>query len=196
MLVSNTQVAAKVKVMPFGEISLIALGEEGRGRRELRLPCPTGTKIEKGCNALTIGQTKSGKPRINTATATDNEIYLLLSTEGGYTRRGNGWVGSWVGNTATTELIDKGNGADGAAGRIGQWDVVLLRVVGQPQNDWYRIRTSGGGYGTDPQWLHLSPKGVFFFESTDDAREFADSIDVEFPTLPEDPTEVFKDVTR
>lgn len=195
MIISNIELTAKVKAMPFGEISLITLGEEGRGRRELRLPCPTGTKIDKGLNAaLTIGQTKSGKPRINTAT--DNEIYLLLSTEGGYTRRGNGWVGSWISNTATTELVDKGNGADGAAGRIGQWDVVLLKVVGQPQNEWYRIRTSGGGYGTDPQWLHLSPKGAFLFDRTSDAIEYADSIGIEFPTLPEDIEDAFKDVTQ
>lgn len=186
MIFSNTKLVAKSKEMDFGTIHQIVLGENGRGRKEIRLACPEGTTLEIGCNFdFTIGETKSGRPRINKGK--DNKSFFLLSTEGGYTRRGCGWVGSWKENEGRYKVLAHGNGADGLAGRIGYWDVVLLELVAtqMPQNDWLRIRTSGGGYGTDPQWVSISTKGIFFFEETSDARDFADSVGFDFPSIDE-----------
>ena len=194
MIVSNKKQCSIKKDMEFGALHQIVLGEYGRGRRELRLTCPEGCTLERGLNrGITIASTKSGKPRIS-QTDCDNEVYLILDCKGGYTRRGCGWVGGWCNNTAKYTLIAKGNGADGDAGRIGYWDVLLLKVDGTPECDWIRIRTGGGGYGTSPQWLAITTKGYFLFEETEDAREFADSIDAEFPDIDADVEKVFKDL--
>lgn len=196
MLFTNTKLVSKSKEMEFGTLHQITVGESGRGRKEIRLACPENTVLEIGCNHdYTIGMTRSGKPRIDKKT--DNKKFFLISTEGGYTRRGDGWVGSWNQNKGEYRVLAKGNGADGAAGRIGYWDVLLIELIGDmPQNDWIRIRTSGGGYGTDPQWLHISPKGIFLFINTDDAIAFADSIDCDFPDIEncEDVCKLFKDL--
>lgn len=195
MIFSNTFCKSEPKEMEFGTIHQIILGESGRGRKEIRLTCPENTVIQIGGNKdLSIGQTKSGRPRI--VQQRDEKTYLLLSTRGGYTRRGNGWVGAWKENKATYKVLAKGNGADGAAGRIGYWDVMLLELVGEPSNDWLRIRTSGGGYGTSPQWVSISQKGISLFDSTDDAVLYADSQLLDFPDYDEDGEikDVFKDI--
>lgn len=196
MLYSNMNITAKTKEMPFGPIHFLALGEYGRGRHEMRIACPPGTVVSKGMNEnLTIGITKSGNPRINANK--DNQIYLLLSSQGGYTRKGCGWIGSWCKNKAEYQLLSKGNGADGLAGRIGTWDVVLLHILGTPQHDWLRVRTSGGGYGTDPELLYLNGKDIISFKSIADAVLFADQAGVELPNLNMRTIEtVFDDVTQ
>ena len=192
MLFSNVDINPQKKEMEWGELWQIILGESGRGRRELRLTCCGNNPINKGLNPdFTIGLTRSGKPRINVQK--DGTLYLIISTEGGYTRRGCGWIGSWKKNKLSYNVIAKGNGADGDAGRIGYWDVALIKVEGIYDNDWIRIRTSGGGYGTDPQWVNISSKGVFLFKDTQEAQEFADMTDVEFPN-PE--AENFKDLCK
>lgn len=196
MIFTNVlRLSAKSKEMEFGTLHQIVVGECGRGRKEIRLVCPEGSELTRGCNFdYTIGLTKSGRPRVNKVK--DNKTYLLLSTEGRYTRRGNGWVGGWINNTGTYKVIAKGNGADGDAGRIGRWDCLLIEVDGTPDNDWIRIRTGGGGYGTSPQWLNISPKGYFLFDETDDAIAFADSLGLDFPPVDDckDIEDIFKDL--
>lgn len=181
--------------MEFGIIHFIALGEYGRGRHEMRITCPPGIIVSKGLNEnLTIGSTKSGNPRIDISK--DDTIFLLLSSKGAYTRKGNGWIGAWINNKAQYKLLSKGNGADGLAGRIGTWDVVLLHILGTPKNDWIRIRTSGGGYGTDPELLYLNNKEIISFKSQSDAQMFADQAGISLPDLyAKDIENVFEDVT-
>lgn len=195
MIYSNVEVKAKMKEMVFGLIYFIALGEYGRGRHEMRLACPEGTVVTKGLNEdLTIGFAKSGNPRINKAT--DTTLYLLLSSEGGYTRRGNGWIGAWKENKANYQLLSKGNGADGDAGKVGTWDVVLLKVLGTPKHDWLRVRTSGGGYGTEPEFLYLNGKDIISFKSQADAEMFADEAGIDLPDFKaKNMYTEFKDVT-
>ena len=65
MLYTNQKMEATERVMDFGTIYQIGMGEIGRGRKFLALTCPKDTKIQKGLNTdFTIGTTKSGKPRI------------------------------------------------------------------------------------------------------------------------------------
>lgn len=199
MIFTNVlRLSAESKEMEFGTLNQIVMGENGRGRKEIRLACPIDTELTRGCNfEYTIGLTKSGRPRINKFK--DNKVFLLLSSKGLYTRRGNGWIGGWIKNTGKYNVLAKGNGADGDAGRIGWWDCLLIALEsmpGMPENDWIRIRTGGGGYGTSPQWLNISHKGFFFFEETDDAIAFADIMGIDFPPIDdcEDITDLFHDL--
>ena len=197
MIFSNIELNSIEKVFEFGKLHQICIGESGRGRKEIRLACPPDEKttIVKGLNKnYTIGTTKNGKPRINKSS--DEHLYLIISTEGGYTRRGNGWIGMWKNNTGNYEVIASGNGADGDAGRIGSWDCAVIKINNQPVNDWIRIRTSGGGYGTSPQWLSISSKGIYLFNETSDAEQFADTMDLEFPSYDEDNSVSIKDTFK
>lgn len=193
MIYSNIQVKAKTKQMPFGDLSFLALGEYGRGRRELRLSCPVGTVLAKGMNEnLTIGSTKSGNPKI--CVSADKHIYLILSSKGGYTRKGCGWIGAWLNNKATYQLIAKGNGADGEAGRIGTWDIVLLQILGQPQHDWLRINLSGDKEYYTPQILYLNGTDIIKFVCKADAVQFADERGITVPDF--DTPDKFHNVTK
>lgn len=181
MIYSNRKYIAEAVEMDFGTLHQIALGEKGRGRKEIRITCPAGCVVEEGLNVgLTIGLTKSGRPRINAQK--DGTLYLLLSTQGGYTRRGGGEAYKWVGNTATYEKLAEGNGADGDAGRIGQWYCYLIKVSGTPENDWICLKIGGGrGY----VWVHIGRTGVFTFDDTEKAMDFADSMGLDFPDVKE-----------
>ncbi len=126
MLYCNEKFPIKERKFDWGTLIYVSAGEEGRGRKELRLPIPKGIEIKQGMNHLTIGQTKSGLPRINTYS--DDGMFALLSSEGGYTRRGDGFFKMEEEELQNISILAKGNGADGAAGRIGDWDVVLLEL--------------------------------------------------------------------
>jgi len=91
MIYSNTQIPSEEREFSFGKLHVIALGEKGRGRQEIVLPCPPKTKIKKGENPdLTIGFSKTGKPKIIPCYQKEETNYYLLSSAGGYTRRGCG----------------------------------------------------------------------------------------------------------
>lgn len=186
-LFSNEVIKTADVEYEWGTLATISLGEKGRGRKLLSLTFPgAGGLVQRGQNkTLSIGQTKSGKPRI-IRTTTDTQ-FLLLSTEGGYTRRGNGWVGASVNNTSSFSLIASGNGADGDAGRIGQWDVVLLKIEGKPRptGDWFRIRRSGGGYGTDPEFLFINGHTIYYLNNLTELENFCESRDIPTPEDPE-----------
>lgn len=137
MIYSNKNITSEKRQFDWGEINQIALGETGRGRRMLALTCPPETGLRVGMNiGLSIGQTKSGKPKI---IKSNEGLYLLLSSQGGYTRRVNGRI--WH-SSNDFELLADGNGADGDAGRIGHWDVVLLKCK-NTQISCVQLRKSG-----------------------------------------------------
>jgi hypothetical protein len=137
MIWSNNERPLLSKAMDFGEINFISLGESGRGRKEIILP--SSIEVSKGLNpTLFIGLTKTNRPRINhNEMNSKKEIHLLLDSSGGYTRRGNGTI-SYYG---AVEVIAVGNGADGDAGRIGQWTAAVLKITGEA---WIWIKYSGG----------------------------------------------------
>lgn len=136
----------------FGELEVLRLGESGRGRQEIILPCPPNTTVHSGINFLSIGFSRSGKPKIVTQ---DSDVYLLINTYGGYTRRGDGKVfiyGNGVSNVCNfrpvleykNRILAQGNGADGDAGRIGTWDTFLIKPQ---EGDIYKVQFSGGRDG-------------------------------------------------
>ena len=130
MLYINETVEVTTREFKFGTVEGISLGEHGRGRQQIFLPTPQRLEGAVGGlrTDLTIGLTKAGKPRINRNK--DKDMYLALSSERGYTRRGNG--------------------ADGDAGRIGYWDVVLVKAN---EGDVFRVTWGGSGYGYDLHFM-------------------------------------------
>lgn len=140
MIWSNKKHTMKAKEMPFGTLNCIELGESGRGRKLLVLP--SEVDIQEGLNPMvTIGLSKTGKPRVNRFK--DNELYLLLDTGYGYTRRGDGRVWTLKENEESFQVLAGGYGADGDAGRIGNWDVLVLKVQ-KDFTGFFRVVLSGG----------------------------------------------------
>jgi hypothetical protein len=137
--------------MAWGDLSCVEMGEQGRGRKLLVIP--SFYDIEEGLNRhLTIGFSRAGNPKI--IEGTDDKLFFLISTEGGYTRRGSGWVScmpkdgiddSEFSNYALPRdcfsVLAEGNGADGAAGRIGSWEVYVLEAI--RTKIFLRIKYSG-----------------------------------------------------
>jgi hypothetical protein len=108
----------EVSVADFN-FSAISLGEKGRGRLLVNVACPaTFTHLE-------VGTTKQGKPRLNSSSNPKGWV-ARISTEGAYVRGAFGNV------TTSPEVVDKiqvvarGQGAFGDAGRTGTWDDLLV----------------------------------------------------------------------
>lgn len=133
MLYLNKDFAVLEKKYDWGTLKFIELGEEGRGRKLIRLAVPMkfkeGDIIRKGLHEeLTIGKTRAGKPRIiQTKDHYDNDKYAIIDTHGGYTRRHSGYF-KILDKYPETEILAQANGADGDAGRIGSWDVVVVKL--------------------------------------------------------------------
>lgn len=177
MLYANQKMEETERTMDFGTIYQVGMGEVGRGRKFMALTCPKGTLIQKGMNPdFTVGTTKSGKPRINKKA--DDTLYMMLSAEGGYTRRGNGTIKVLSSQKDKFEVMARGNGADGDAGRIGYWDCLLLKA---PNTDAIvRVRTSGGGYGT-PSDLYVIHEGAVYHCHLSELEECCEALGIKVP---------------
>lgn len=134
MIYTNVNLKAEQRDFDFGSIHQVHIGEFGRGRKAVALTCPSDFCAEKNTSTeeFTVTTTKSGKPRISKVdpSSSDDAVYLLLSSERGYTRRGNGYIAvlsKQYQNGVT--VVARGNGADGDAGRIGTWAAALLKVT-------------------------------------------------------------------
>ena len=175
MLFLNKADGVEAREFKFGTVNGIALGEHGRGRQQIFLPTPKELEGAVGGlrSDLTIGLTKAGKPRINRGK--DKAMYLVLSTERGYTRRGNGIVKTPVGHTV--ELIARGNGADGDAGRIGYWDVILVKAN---EGDVFRVTWGGSGYGYEPTF-YVVHNGQVFEADQQEVEDLYESLGLDMP---------------
>lgn len=177
MIYSNTQVEAQERTFEFGTIHQVCLGEIGRRRKLMALTCPKDLTIESGINKeISISTTRSGKPRISKIT--EDTLYMLLSSEGGYTRRGDGTIKVLKKERDKFEILARGNGADGDAGRIGSWSCMLLKVLST--DAIVRVRTSGGGYGT-PSDLYLIHNGEIYHCHIDELQDYCDGLDIDLP---------------
>ncbi|HPL94813.1 MAG TPA: hypothetical protein PLK02_06910 [Paludibacteraceae bacterium] len=141
MIWSNKAHCKKEKEFPFGKINVVELGESGRGRKLIVLP--SEVDIQKGLNPdITIGLSKSGKPRINRFK--DDKLFLIIDTADGYTRRGDGEACIHRSCMKDVKVLSYGNGADGLAGRIGIWEVFVIEVLNN-NTIWLEVTLSGGG---------------------------------------------------
>lgn len=162
MLYTNKALKVVEREMKFGKISGVAIGESGRGRREIFLPTPFGVagEIRDFCRNLDIGLTKSGHPRINQIQ--DDSLYMILSSQRGYTRRGNGLIRTPI--DQENRIIARGNGADGDAGRIGTWDVIITEAQ---DGDVFRVTWGGHRYGYLATFYVVSNKKVHVADQPD-----------------------------
>jgi len=141
MVYSNMKIKKTVKTFKFGEVEGITLGEEGRGRKEVFIP--STFDIKKGMNeSLDVGKTKTNRPRVVATSEDTLGLYMIINTHGGYTRRGNGFASVTDINQIT--VIERANGADGDAGRIGTWDSFLLKVNDLNKDLMIIVHYSGG----------------------------------------------------
>lgn len=175
MLFINKQTEVVTREFKFGTVNGISLGEHGRGRQQIFPPTPKELEGSIGGmrSDLTIGLSKSGKPRINYGK--DKDMYLALSSERGYTRRGNGVVKVPAGQTV--ELIARGNGADGDAGRIGYWDVVLVKAR---EGNVFRVTWGGSGYGYEPTF-YVVHNGQVLESDQQEVEDLYESVGLEMP---------------
>lgn len=163
--------------MSFGELSIIALGERGRGRYESIIPIQGN--IEK-TDFVQISQTKTGKPKIVKSTDTrDTSGWLArISTCGTYTKNTYGWVSvhkSCIGNVKT---IATGNGAEGLAGRTGYWADYLLEIK---DGTLLKVKRHGG-YKMPAYFLYFSDKTVIKIniEEIEIFLEFLDNLEYSY----------------
>ena len=147
----------------------LRLGERGRGRSSVFLPIPRGSSgegLEEGLyEDLALGESRSGNPRICLEKREGEKgvlpLYLILSTAGGYTRRGCGSI-QVLKSQAKSIVINahRAKGADGDAGRIGNWDELMLKIPNLPKSKGeellIKINLSGG---RNPELLLIPEKG-------------------------------------
>lgn len=173
------------KEMEWGKLHVIELGESGRGRRLISLPCPNELeKLKVGEHPeLSIGVTKTGRPRINTSRKGETYDYAIISTEGGYTRRGDGYVFGWA--NGEVETLASGNGADGDAGRIGSWNVHVFKI---PMGTccMFGIRTAGSGYGFPMRYLFHTSKNKWYIVDKECINDFLEVKSEEISEIPLD----------
>lgn len=172
MFFTNEKLKIETREYDWGKINQVCLGENGRGRKLLALTVPGDVKdaIVPGLRTdLSIGLTKSGKYRI--VAKEDKEMYLFLSTQGGYTRHGSGYFSAT--NTEGIEVLARGNGADGDAGRIGSWDVALIKVT--VPYAVIRVRRSGAMYDTPSEFCVVHDGTVTYFANPEEYAEWADA---------------------
>jgi len=173
MIYTNRVFRVEIREMAFGPLAGIALGERGRGRSEIFIPTPEGVEeISAGMTEnLSIGRTRSGRCRIVRGNI---GFSAVLSSEGGYTRRGNGSISSLAENPANT--LETAMGADGAAGRIGFWSAKILEMP--PAGETIiRVRRGGG----NPSDLVRFDGYEFKFIPNSEIELFWDHLDNDMP---------------
>ena len=140
MIFSNKRWERVEKEFSFGKVEGIVMGEEGRGRKEVFVP--SKYYILQGENlGLGVGQTKTGKPRINLDETSGT--YIMIGTYRGYTRRGDGFIDFT--RPEALEFLTVAYGADGGAGMIGRWYDYLIKINDFTKDTMIRLHYSGGG---------------------------------------------------
>ena len=150
MIYSNVGIMKEIKSYYIGSkeerFPAFTLGELTTGSREMVLPANVDERrINEGMNSgITVDITETGKPRIIESKIDDKDLYLLLSSDGGYAD------GYKIGHISIPKIhaneIDvlvKGSGTDGP---LSQWDKTwecCLMKVPTDKDIMIRIRYSG-----------------------------------------------------
>lgn len=128
---------AEKRNLSFGELTVIALGERGRGRYETLIP--RQSDIADGDFVIPV-PTKSGKVKIIKGGEKPGWIARVCCA-GCYTR---GTVGSAFvhqKDEKKVKVLASGHGAEGDAGRIGYWEDFILQIE---DNTLLRVKPHGG----------------------------------------------------
>jgi hypothetical protein len=162
-------------------ISVIQLGEDGRGRQLTSVLCPTG--IEDGENVeVTLGEEKANglvtKPRISKVEEgsfdSSSQFWCArISTHGAYVRGANGNVSHDITDPyCVPKLVAKGYGAFGDAGRTGTWDDIIVVVR---DGSILRVKPSRG----DAYFLQFGESCVHKINSVDELDLLGEKFDLE-----------------
>lgn len=119
----------KTKVGNF-EINALTLGEPGRGRTYTIVPTPESFEF------LEPGLSKTGRPRLNKSGSSKGWI-TRIQTKGTYVRGAVGRVYVSPEFQDNVSVIARGSGAYGDAGRIGNWDDLIVSV---PDETWIQVK--------------------------------------------------------
>ena len=142
MLYSNKEFKAIEKEMKFGKLKCIELGNKNPRSRQIFIP--SNININKGITKnLTIGLSKSGKPKIVKGDDKDY-IYLLLSSFdfSCFHRQGTVQSTQFTG----VECLALGKYTDGLAGKAGSAEERLLKVPVDGKERVFRVHLT---YGED-----------------------------------------------
>jgi len=131
----------KIKDFPFGQRYVVEIGESGRGRSKTCLIVsnmevnPDNDEVMNGAtwdDFIFSRKSVGGKEKISSLLYKMGAKKLCyLDSYGGYSRRRDGtikflkWDNTPLNQSDTLDFAVWGNGADGDAGRIGQWDICL-----------------------------------------------------------------------
>ena len=138
--------------MSFGTISVLVLGEAGRGRKMTYVPCER--KFDDG-EPVALSTTRAGKPKIVAGVDYAGGWLARVSTEGAYLRGAYGHIRAL--DPELVRVVAVGYGAFGAAGRVGQWYDYLLKI--QP-GGVLRVKPSRG----PAYFLHATPDKIVRLE--------------------------------
>lgn len=120
-------------------ISVITLGEAGRGRIQKHIPCAEGTLLE----CPNVNPNLKIKPKAKILASTSEKGWLArISTEGTYVRGANGNISISPEYVENIRVVAFGQGAFGAAGRTGTWDDILIAT--ELEEFWLRVKPSRG----------------------------------------------------
>jgi hypothetical protein len=174
---------ATKRQLSFGELTVIALGEKGRGRYENLVPFQGD--IAESDFVIPV-PTKTGKTKI--IKGGDSKGWIArISCEGCYTRGTTGYASFHKKDVDKVTVLASGNGAEGDAGRIGWWADYLLQI-----EDETLIRVKQhGGYKTPAFYLYFGKSEVFNI-SGEEIEIFLESKEYEFDA--ENVTEFFNTI--
>jgi hypothetical protein len=181
MIYSNKNLEVSEKEVADFKIKVVSLGERGRGRKEIALCVPEGVQTILGnVKELTIGQTKTGKPRINKG---ETGMFLLLDTKMGYTRRCDGCIKMLTNEKSKVKILAEGNSADGDAGRIGTAATMVIEVI---ESCWIKLIYGGGSL---IEFLYCDINDKFVTKIKEDDMDVASEFVEEIPVNWADPEE-------
>jgi hypothetical protein len=155
--------------LSFGELNCIMLGTEGRGRKLTIVPMASNIGES---DSVKIVPSTTGRPKIVKGDSPENGWIARIDTEGCYTRNTQGYASVML--PGLVNVIANGYGAYGDAGRIGNWDDMLLEI---PDNTMIRVYPSGGESKRPSYYLWFGTEEVIQL-SSEEFDLFCDSNDI------------------
>jgi len=182
MLYSNVSKGIFQKEYNWGKkLQYIQIGEEGIGRKFSNIPAEAGIEsIKTGMNEnISVGSARKGRPKI--IQGDDKNLYLLISTQGRYSRRANGRIIGVLADETSDEktdsveekmeILDMAYGAYGDAGRVGNWEEYLLKVKDLSAPFTIKIKPSRGAC----HYLRIETnKQIYYFHTWEEYLAYID----------------------
>ncbi|MBC7340930.1 MAG: hypothetical protein H5U02_00490 [Clostridia bacterium] len=114
----------------WGEMDIVALGERGRGRKEVLIPFHC--EFDPEARDYELGKTRSGGVKIIRNGGESDGHIAVLSSAGAYIRGAHGDVGVLAEDAPKVDVLSCGWGAFGDAGRVGIWYEYLVVIRQYP----------------------------------------------------------------